>query len=55
MWNRGSYIKDIEADKGEQKLMIRGMVNLPEINRYNGIVSFQMTSGKTECLYKSQK
>ncbi len=53
MWNRGSYIKDIEADKGEQKLMIRGMVNLPEINRYNGIVSFQMTSGKTECLYKS--
>ena len=53
MWNRGGYIKEIEANKGEQKLIIRGMVNLPEINRYNGNVSFQMTSGKTECLIRA--
>ncbi len=53
LWNRGQYIREIEDKEGDQPLVIRGFVHPPEINRYNNNVSFQMKSGKTECLRRS--
>ena len=52
LWNRGSYIKEIEAGKNGRDLIVRGLVHPPEINRYNGSVSYQLKSRKTECLYR---
>ena len=48
MWRRGSYVSRVVEEHGNGNIHLRGMMQLPEINDYNGRISYQMAYDKIE-------